>query len=132
MHISIIFFIAFFILLFITVIFIPPSIGPGVVILLLVLFAVLNFAGDRIFKPREREVVIIDKRITERDMPYDPKVHTSSETYYTFRNATVDYSIAGRRFVHTATCSDDVYKKLKVGETYTVGIYSTEIRYIKK
>lgn len=77
-----------------------------------------------IYKGRQREIIIVKKRVTERDYFSNglnlnhngPAVNRSLTD--TFRTASVDYRIVGRKMLHTKFINEDVLRKLQVGQTY--------------
>ena len=127
MHYSCLTMILLFILIGLSI-FLPPAVGVPFDFLLLAAWVIFNFFHDRIIKPKERTVVIKDKRISEHTV----FTEDGSSTREKFETCTVDYTIAGRKFVHTANCPYDIYKKLGVGKSYIVYIRSTEIVSFKK
>lgn len=80
---------------------------------------------EKIYKGRQCEIVIVKKRVTERDYfnsglnlnHTGPAVNRSSSV--TLRNASVDYRVVGRKLLHTKFISEDVLRKLQVGQTYS-------------
>lgn len=78
-----------------------------------------------IYKGRVREIVVVKKRVTEREL-FETGLnlnHTgpiNRSTYKTMRNASVDYHVVGKKTLHTKFINEDTLKGLRVGETYMV------------
>ncbi|MBD5129612.1 MAG: hypothetical protein HDT43_06775 [Ruminococcaceae bacterium] len=95
----------------------------GVVILALAVPVVMHF-----YKGVVREIVIVKKRETVRDL-FNPESNPNS-SYVEMRMTSVDYRIKGKKMLHTKFCADELMDELTVGETYKVHIhlnYITEI-----
>lgn len=94
---------------------------------------VMNGKGH-LYKGKQREIVIVKKRVTERDY-FDTGLnlnHTgpiNRSTHKTMRNASVDYRVVGRKLLHTKFINKDVLRRLQVGKTYKVLI---RFNYVEK
>lgn len=78
---------------------------------------------EKIYKGRQREIVIVKKRVTEREhfvtgLNFKHTGPINRSTRESIRNASVDYRIVGRKLLHTKFISEDVLGKLQVGQTY--------------
>jgi len=94
-------------------------IGMIVVVILVVLFTII-YSGTG--KGKERDIVIVRKRKTTRDLPKDPKttMNYGGKSTYELTNLTVDFRYVGKKHVHTYFIDRSMYKKFNEGHTYRV------------
>lgn len=83
---------------------------------------------SRFYKGVVREIVIVKKRKTVRDVfspGINPNNHSGppkTSSYVEMQHTSVDYRIKGKKLLHTKFCGSDIMKRLVVGQTYTVRI----------
>ncbi|MCM1165342.1 MAG: hypothetical protein NC299_12220 [Lachnospiraceae bacterium] len=101
----------------------------GWVFLGLVVLMIASTAAMCLYKGVVREIVIVKKRETVRDL-FDPDHSGSESSYVEMRMQSVDYRVKGKKMLHTKFCNDGLIGELSVGKTYRVRIklnYITEI-----
>lgn len=83
-------------------------------------------------RKKERNITIVKKRVTTRNLLNDPKINTGyqSSSTYEYKNVSVDFVYAGKKKINTLFCSDKLYNIFTEGNTYRVGIKYPNILYI--
>ena len=93
----------------------------GLIIFVGVILAIIGYGLFMTFSPvKIRNIKVVKRRKNLRDLPYDPKTHTGSDSYYTLKTTTLDFVYLGKKHVHTWFCDEWLLKKLHPGHTYKV------------
>lgn len=103
------------------------------VVLIIVLIAIELYR--HFGKEKERDIIIVRKRMTTRDLPKDPKttMNYGGKSTYELTNITVDFTYVGKKHIHTYFIDKDMYKRFREGNKYRVKLrYPDILEIIKK
>lgn len=106
------------------------SVVLSVIVLIIVICLVIKF-----LPVKEREIEIVKKRKSVRDLPRDP-THTDGTPRpptYELHTITVDFRYVGKKHIHTYFIDESLYKKFREGGTYKVRMkYPNIIETVRK
>lgn len=80
------------------------------------------FWGHFFYKGKVREIIIVKKRKTTRNLLRSPMSFSVGPTYCELDTYTVDFRYKGKKMLHTCICGEDMLKRFSVGNTYIVRI----------